>query len=244
MNGVPRTASASSADTSGEKWTADPGALAASYAWTRLSAGVLLGVTHVLGNRLHSLGFLRSVPAPGEALDEESSKQVEREIDVCDGLTMRYRQLVLCGHETPVPALMLDSLTEALVLRALHADSRSRDVAVNVNGHSPAVLVAPTALTQALLLVMVALTCHEAARADEVPMVDIEGTADSCTVRICAAGGVPDGDVALAMDAAAWLLRDTRPAPTISRRSTSEWTAVTISLPSLDSSRRAESSST
>ena len=243
MNGAPRTASAPSVETSGGKWTADPGALAASYAWTRLSAGVLLGVTHVLGNRLHSLGFLSSVPAPGEALDAESSKQAEHEIDVCDGLTMRYRQLVLCGHETPVPALMLDSLTEALALRALHADSRG-DVAVNVNGHSPAVLVAPTALTQALLLVMVAMTCHEAARADEVPMVDIEGTADSCTVRMCAAGGVPDGDVALAMDAAAWLLRGTRPAPTISRRTTSEWTAVTISLPSLDSSRRTESSST
>ncbi|MHB1297449.1 MAG: hypothetical protein ACYC0B_02875, partial [Gemmatimonadaceae bacterium] len=79
----------------GEKWTADPGALAASYAWTRLSAGVLRGVTHALGNRLHSLGFLRSVTTAGEPLDEESSRQIERDIDVCDGLTMRYRHRVL-----------------------------------------------------------------------------------------------------------------------------------------------------
>ncbi|MHB1297448.1 MAG: hypothetical protein ACYC0B_02870, partial [Gemmatimonadaceae bacterium] len=146
-------------------------------------------------------------------------------------------------HETPAAGLMLDSLREALELRALHVDSRSREVAVNVDGSPPAVLAAPTALTQALLLVLVALTCHESAGGDAMPVADLEGTADASSVRVCAAGGAPDADVALAMEAAAWLLRETRPAPTISRRVTPEWTAVTISLPSLDSSRRAESSS-
>lgn len=218
----------------------DEGARAARVAqtWTRWSAGLLRGLTHALGNRLHSLGMLQSGSEAGEPLTEELLGFLSEEIAGCDAVAEGYRTLVFGQEEETVACRLPDLVPTAVALRAAHVDVRDPSCPVEIVGDPPAVLIPPRAGTQAILLLL--LAAEQGNDVEFAAGVAVTGDGDEVQVTVAARRDAPAGLVDGALEAATWLLRESRPPARVARQTDATGVRLVLSLPSLAASRRAE----
>jgi hypothetical protein len=211
-----------------------PSAEATALLWVERSAPVLRGLTHRFGNGLHALSLVSD--GQDEGLDAEDVALLRNELLGFERLTEQYRALVLALEEEPSAGRLEDALTVALGLRAAHVAVRDSALVPELDANAPALLVPPTALAQALLI----LVLGDTADGDERPEVRVEGSEDGVRVELRGAHlNGPDEDGAAAV---AWLLRKVRPAPQLSWLQEEGTTVARLSLPSLRASRRASAS--
>jgi len=207
---------------------------ACALLWVTRSAGVLRGLTHRFSNGLHALSLMgvdgRDDLAPEDAV------LIRAELDQFEVLTEQYRTLVLALEEETSAGRVEDALTLALALRGAHVAVRDAEVTPVVVGEPPAVLAAPTALAQAILL----LVLGDAPDQGETPLLRLSGDETAAVLEI-RASQYAHADVSL--DAGVhWLLRATQPAVALVRTTDADGPVVRLTLPSLRASRRASQS--
>lgn len=203
----------------------------AAHTWVQRSAPVLRGLTHRFGNGLHALSLVSGEQPDG--LEAEDVQLIRDELRGFEALTEQYRALVLALEEEPAACRLEDSLTVALALRAAHVEVRDADVLPDIAADIPAVLAPPTALAQALLLLLLGEHPDGAA----APTVRVHGSAEAAVLEI--AGAHDAGEDVAAFAAARWLLRAVEPAVALSWSREGATARVRLSLPSLKASRRA-----
>lgn len=211
-----------------------PSAEATALLWVVRSAPVLRGLTHRFGNGLHALSLVSG--GQDEGLAAEDVLLLRDELVGFERLTEQYRALVLALEEEPSAGRVEDALTLALELRGAHVAVRDSALTPQVSAEPPAVLVPPTALAQALLI----LVLGDTPDADQRPEVEVRGIAEGVQVELRGAHlNGPDEEGAAAV---AWLLRAVRPLPEVLWRTEEGQTVARLSLPSLRASRRAAAS--
>jgi hypothetical protein len=206
--------------------------------WIQVFGGAVRGLTHALGNRLHSLEMTMGALAPGEAVSPIAAAALDVESAGCAELVRLYRLLPFAGAGALEASRVGDVVPDAAALFRHHIDGRQAACTVHVSGEPPAVLVAPLALTQAVLV----LLCSSVAEAPEGSATEVtigvSGDADVVWIDIHATGpgdGVADDN---AMATAAWLLKASQPG--VTRVATGSGAITRIALPSLSAARQRE----
>ncbi len=206
-------------------------AAATALVWATRSAPVLRGLTHRFGNGLHALSLVSD--GQDDGLAAEDVRLLRDELAGFERLTEQYRALVLALEEEPSAGRVEDALTVAIGLRAVHAAVRDTALATSIDAAAPAVLVPPTALAQALLL----LILGDSPDAVEQPRVTLRGTEDGIQLEVRGAHrDGADADVSVAVN---WLLRRVSPAAVLAWEREAGEVVARLSLPSLRASRRA-----
>jgi hypothetical protein len=211
-----------------------PSAEATALLWVERSAPVLRGLTHRFGNGLHALSLVSG--GQDEGLAAEDVTLLRNELLGFERLTEQYRALVLALEEEPSAGRIEDALALALELRAAHVAVRDGGLVPQLDADAPAVLVPPTALAQALLI----LVLGDTADGDERPQVLVQGSEEGVQVEFRAAHLTGPDEAGAA--AVAWLLRKVRPAAQLVWANEDGKTVARLSLPSLRASRRASAS--
>jgi hypothetical protein len=206
-------------------------AQACAHLWVTRTAGVARGLTHRFGNGLHALSLIGGDGHDG--LAAEDAVIIREELDQFEVLTEQYRALILSLEEEPAAGRVEDAVALAVALRGAHVEVRDAALPVVIDGEPPAVLAAPLALAQALLLLLLGERPEE----PEQPTLRLSGDDGAAVVEL-RAPQVAREDAAL--DAGVrWLLRATQPAVTLDRTRDAVGPVVRLTLPSLRASRRA-----
>lgn len=205
----------------------------AAHTWTTRTAGIVRGISHAFGNRLHALELFQHALEPGEVVPDELAEAARAELDGFAALVDRNRSLAFLGDEEPQASRVVEILPAAVALRALHVDVFTPDCEVAIDGDPPAILVPPRALTQALVLLLLS------ARPDATPApsVSVRGIPNGVELIILNGAAVDEDDAAEA--AVRWLLRAMRPAISLERAQVGQAAAYCLILPSLAASRAA-----
>jgi hypothetical protein len=212
-----------------------PAAAATALLWVTRTAPVLRGLTHRFGNGLHALSLVSG--GQDEGLAAEDVLLLRDELVGFERLTEQYRALVLALEEEPSAGRVEDALAVALGLRGAHVAVRDAELTPTVDADAPAVLAPPTALAQALLILLLGDTPD----ADAQPQVELRGTDEGVQLEV--RGAHLNGEDADATAAVGFLLRDVRPAATLAWTEEAGVSLVRLSLPSLRASRRAAAAS-
>jgi hypothetical protein len=206
-------------------------AQACAYLWVTRTASVVRGLTHRFGNGLHALSLLGGDGHDG--LAAEDAVLIREELDQFEVLTNQYRALILALEEEPAAGRVEDAITLALALRGAHVEVRDPDLPLVIEGEPPAILAAPTALAQAMLLLLLG----DAPDALEQPTLRLSGNEGAAVIELRATQMTREDP---ALDAGVrWLLRATQPAVTLDRTHDAEGPVLRLTLPSLRASRRA-----
>lgn len=144
---------------SGHTISGDEGTAAAE--WLRLTSGVLRGLTHAFGNRVHAFEMTLSAMAPGEQLTEEMVTLLGAESAACAELVRLYRFMNLAIDADAEACRVPDLVPDAVVLWGHHMANDGKSWSVSVHGEPPAVLAPPSALTQGLLMLLLAHTATD-----------------------------------------------------------------------------------
>jgi hypothetical protein len=130
-----------------------------------------------------------------------------------------------------------DVIPDVVALFRHHVDGRDALCTVDIRGEPPAVLVAPGALTQALLIGL----CGAVAGADDgsspIIFIKVSGETDDVRIEVHTAATPNDDEIDAAVIAAGWLLA---PAHATVTRVTGGGSTLRIGLPSLAAARRRE----
>lgn len=163
---------------------------AVAQSWLETSDAVLRGLNHEFSNRLSLSRLapqLSALIAAGEPQLEKIAADAERSEDLLRLLRL-YRLMVFASGEQAEPLLLSDIVPDAVELFRHHTAFRDLEVRVNADDTIPPVLMGPSALTQAMLLLLCA-----AARQSSVPLGDIgslvlDFSADANSVRVTVRG--------------------------------------------------------
>src|SRR4051812_10613602 len=85
-----------------------PSETAACAAWVRISRGELRGLTHALGNRLHSLEMTLGGVTPGETVTEELIGTLDQASAACTELVSLFRLLQFADKAQPEASILAD----------------------------------------------------------------------------------------------------------------------------------------
>jgi hypothetical protein len=199
------------------------------------TAGIVRGVSHAAGNRLHALELYQHALEPGEPVPDDLAGGARAELDGFATLVERNRALAFLPDEMQQAWRVVEALPVAVGLRGLHVDVFTADCEIAVEGDPPAVLVPPRAFAQALLLLLL----ESPAGSGPAPAIAVRGEGESVHVVITH-GAARDADDA-AEAAVRWFLRQVAPPIALTRESTAEGApCYRLIVPSLAASRAAE----
>lgn len=212
---------------------ADTVAWRTAHTWTTRTAGVLRGISHGFGNRLHALELFQHALEPGEVVPEDLAGAARDELDGFAALVEHNRLLAFAPDEDAQACRVVELLPAAVAMRALHVDVFVPECEVLIEGDPPAIFAPPRALTQALLLLLLESQPGSA----EPPSVSVRGVPDGVEVLVLHGAAEDDDDAAAA--AVRWMLRGVHPAVTLERAAVGASAAYRLALPSLAAARSA-----
>lgn len=129
--------------------------LPAVEGWFAVADALLRGLNHALSNRLSSL-----VMATDEAKTLGRMQSLVTDAERITELLRLYRLLEGSDAERVEAALIQDIVPDALILLSYHPALREVTCVVHGDPDTPPVLVSPSALTQALVLIIYAAARH------------------------------------------------------------------------------------
>lgn len=159
-----------------------------AQSWLHTSDAVLRGLNHEFSNRLSLARLtpqLSALLAAGEPGMQRLAADADRSEDLLHLLRL-YRLMIFGSAEQPEPLLVSDNIVDAVDLFRHHTTFRDLDVRVNADATIPPLLMAPGALTQALLLLLCAAAGRVAlARGDTGTLVvDFAATEDAVRIAV------------------------------------------------------------
>jgi hypothetical protein len=150
----------------------------AKAAWSDMSAGLLRGLTHALGNALHPLEMMSGAFLPGETVDEPARKVFDDSLRACGELVALYRHGPVARDGRQEACRVEDALREAIRLFSYHVDATDARCALDIEGDAGAVLAYPLGFTQAVVTLLVGAVQSGATE------VAVAATSDEDRVRI------------------------------------------------------------
>ena len=130
---------------------------AAAAAWLDTMDGVSRGLNHALSNRVNTLNTLLAVLQENRELDAEIEGAFMGEEQRFEALLRLYRLMPLEGVSTSEPMVLIDPVQDAVALFAHHLDLRMLPCTVTGLDGAPPVRSRRQALTQAILVLLVAV---------------------------------------------------------------------------------------
>jgi hypothetical protein len=185
--------------------------LAAVEAWLRTADALLCGLNHAFGNRLFSL----AVMAPwgdGSASHAAELEGIVAETGRLSELLKLYHLLESSEFALAEATRVSDVVPGALALLAHHPTVRDLPCTVEGNVETPPVLLVPSALVQALLLLLCAAAAHASAGREAAGIhLSYGGDSDWVTIAVETRTSVPSGQAVEVpeLPAVRWLLRGT-----------------------------------
>lgn len=130
---------------------------AAAAAWLETTDGISRGLNHALSNRVNTLNTLLAVLQESRELDQEIEGALVGEEQRFEALLRLYRLMPLEGMSASEPMVLVDPVQDAVALFAHHLDLRMLPCTVTGLDGAPPVRSRRQALTQAILVLLVAV---------------------------------------------------------------------------------------
>jgi nitrogen-specific signal transduction histidine kinase len=147
---------------------------------------VLRGLNHEFSNLLSFASLAPPLSALLAARAPELQKPAEDTVD-SEGLLhllRLYRLMVFDANEPAEAILVMDVVADAVALFRRHTTFRDLDVRVNADATIPPVLIEPTALTQAVLLLLCVAARQQSVTPGDRGTILMDFGADTNAVRI------------------------------------------------------------
>lgn len=216
-----------------------PASAEASEVWLRTANDFLCGLNHALSNRVSTLASV-FLGGDTEGSDDDARERLDVETAKVDALLRLYRLLERSEGAPAEPARVDDAVSDALALLAYHPEVRFVACTASGEGDVPPVLLVPSALVHALLV----LLCAAAERAGPGAagiQVHYSGTPEWVTIAVETRAPVPEGQTVEVEElrAVRWLLRSAAIVEA-EARATDGGMRLELRLPTLANLRRRE----
>ncbi len=173
---------------------------AAAAAWLDTTDGISRGLNHALSNRVNTLNTLLAVLQESRELDPEIEGALTGEEQRFEALLRLYRLMPLEGVSTSEPMVLTDPVQDAVALFAHHLELRMLPCTVTGLDGAPPVRSRRQALTQAILVMLVAVGRALVPAEDTLGLeLGITFTEDEVFLRASAR------QPSVAVDASAWV---------------------------------------